>query len=143
MPIFYILTKSNMKGKSEGLYYTKAVTMGEMHTMDLACIINANNSADVADVQTVLTALTEETEVMEQYLGNGQNNVLDGFGRFRLSLECESVKNPQEFSVKKHVKTVHCNFIPEGKVQKKGVRQEKIFCSGVNIKETPKNNVKK
>lgn len=45
-----------MKGKSEGRYYVKAVTMGELHTLDLARIISASNSATVSDVQAVLTA---------------------------------------------------------------------------------------
>jgi hypothetical protein len=31
MAIYYRLTKRNMKGKSEGSYYAKAVTMGELH----------------------------------------------------------------------------------------------------------------
>ena len=81
MAVYYRLTKSNMKGKSEGRYYAKAVTMGELHTLDLARIISANNSATVSDVQAVLTALTQ---VMEQYLGDGQSIILDGLGRFKL-----------------------------------------------------------
>jgi predicted histone-like DNA-binding protein len=128
-----------MKGKSEGRYYAKAVTMGELHTLDLAQIISASNSVTVSDVQGVLAALMQ---VMEQYLGDGQNIILDGFGRFKLSLESESVSNPDDFKVAEHVKAIHCNFIPEGKLPKVGSKQVKTFCSGVKVVAAPINDVR-
>ncbi len=90
-------------------------------------------------MQRVLTALTQ---VMEQYLGEGQSLILDGLGRFRLSLESESVSNPDDFKVSEHVKAVHCNFIPEGKLPKLGSKQVKTFCSGVKVVAAPINNVR-
>lgn len=140
MAIFYRLTKSNMKGKSEGRYYAKAVSMGEMHTMDLAQVISKNNSVTVGDVLASLAGLIE---VMQQYLGDGQTVVLDGLGRFRLSIESETVENPGDFRADKHVKGIRCNFIPEGKVLKPGDKQVKTFCSGVKVTEAPKNDVEK
>lgn len=139
MAVYYRLTKSNMKGKSEGRYYAKAVAMGELHTLDLARIISASNSATVSDVQAVLTALTQ---VMEQYLGDGQSIILDGLGRFKLSIESQSVSNPDDFNVTEHVKAVHCNFIPEGKIPKMGSKQVKTFCSGVKVVAAPINDVR-
>lgn len=138
MAIYYKLAKSNMKGKSEGRYFAKTVAMGEVHTMDLAKIISDNNSSTVADVLAVLTALQV---VMKQSLGDGHTVVIDGFGRFRLSIESESVKNPQDFNVTEHVKGIHCNFMPEGKHPSMSSRQVKTFCSGVKIQKAPINDV--
>ena len=140
MAIFYRFTKSNMKGKSAGRYYAKAVTMGETHTKELAKSISASNSATESDVNAVLIALVQE---MKQRLKEGKAVVLDGFGRFKLTLETESVADPSEFDVAEHVHGVHCSFIEEGRKSQGDHIQTKTFSAGVKIMEAPRNDVKK
>jgi hypothetical protein len=60
MAVFYRLTKSNMKGKSASRYYAKAVTMGELHTNDLAAMVSESNSVTESDVHGVLIALIQQ-----------------------------------------------------------------------------------
>jgi predicted histone-like DNA-binding protein len=140
MAVFYRLTKSNMKGKSAGRYYAKAVTMGELHTNDLAAMVSESNSVTESDVHGVLIALIQQ---MKQGMKDGKTVVLDGLGRFKLTLETESVADPSEFSAAKHIHGVHCSFIEEGRKPQGNHRQTKIFSTGVEIKAAPVNDVEK
>lgn|SRR5574344_1370318 len=140
MAVYYRFTKSNMKGKSAGRYYAKAVTMGETHTRDLAKSISASNSVTESDVNAVLIALIQE---MKQDLKSGKAVVLDGFGRFKLTLETESVADPSDFNVAEHVHGVHCSFVEEGRKPQGNHIQTKTFSTGVDIKAAPVNDVER
>ena len=41
--------------------------------------------------------------------------VIDGLGRFDLTVESEGVDNPQSFRIDRDIKKVKCRFLPAGK----------------------------
>ena len=141
MAIFIKLTPSTFRGSTtEGRWIARTVSQGEVHTKDIAEIIQENTSFKKADVVGVLTELVE---TMTRELQNGNTVVLDGFGRFHLSVQAKSVASPKEFSISEHVRKVKCNFVPAGR---RGVNNEitsKALLDGVEVDMQPYYDVEK
>src|SRR5574344_2909493 len=135
MAIVYRLIKNNIKGKMFGKYYAKSISLGEVHTSDLAKKISSSNSVTESDVYAVVAALMEE---MKLSLGEGHTVVLDGFGRFKLSIESDLVDNPETFDAGKNIRGVRCKFIAEGKRISTGRNLLKAFSKGVKCVRLPK-----
>ena len=138
MPVYYKFAKSNMKGKSEGRYYAKAVTMGEIHTPEIAKILCHSSTVTEGDVLAVLKDLTS---LMKQEMGEGHTVVLDGLGRFRISIVSDTVADPSEFNASKHIRGLRCNFIAEGHHGKDTPKLTKPFTEGLKCKRAPINDV--
>jgi predicted histone-like DNA-binding protein len=138
MSVFYRLIKSNMKGKSEGRYYAKAVSMGEIHLDEMAKILSASSSVTEGDVYAVLKDLTN---LMKREMGDGHTVVLDGLGRFRIAIESDTVETPSDFNVAKHIRGLQCKFIAQG--YRRGVISKVVrpFTEGIKCKQAPINDV--
>ncbi len=137
MAIFIKLQRSPFNsGKAAGRWIVRPQSQGEVHTEDIAEMIQRNTSFKKADVIGVLTELVE---TMTHELQNGYTVVLDGFGRFHLSVEAESVASPEEFSIAKHIRKVKCNFIPSGKHTPGDRQLKKVLLDRTEVKMQPAN----
>jgi predicted histone-like DNA-binding protein len=139
MSLNYKLTKSNMKGKSNGRYYAKAVTFGEIHIDELAQKLSHSSTVTEGDVKAVITDLVN---LMKYELASSKTVVLDGFGRFKLAIDSDTVATPAEFNAGRHIKGLRCKFIAEGKrgnIGGKG-RLKKVFTEGVECVPAPIND---
>ncbi len=94
-----------------GKWFAQTVSTGEVHTDDIARRIEENSTFKHGEV---LGLISELVETMTHELTMGKTVVLDGFGRFRLVVESQGVNSPEEFTIKKNVKGIRCNFLPAG-----------------------------
>ena len=62
-----------------------------------------------ADVHATIIALVKE---MKDRLQDGNTVVLDGFGRFHLTIQSEMVDKPEDYNLKYHVRRILCKFTP-------------------------------
>lgn len=124
-----ILTKvyRDNRGKSQNLYYGRAVVLNTLHTKDLAKVIQQNCTVKMSDVVAVLTELTE---VMTTELQNGNIVRLDGFGSFRIAVRTTGATTAKEFSISDNVKGFRCNFMPEGKKDSTSGKMKRAFLAG-------------
>ena len=98
MAIHIRLFKNNVKsGKSFGKWFGRTTSMQEIHTSQLAEIIERRCSFTRGDVEGIIIALID---VMREQLQTGNTVVLDKFGRFRLTVENEGVDHPKDFNLK-------------------------------------------
>ncbi len=140
MSVKYRLIKSNMKGKSSGRYYAKAVSLGEIHTKEISKKLNHSGTITEGDVYAVITDLVNQ---MKQEMANGLTVVLDGFGRFKLAIDSDTVSSPDEFNAGKHIKGLRCKFIAEGKhADVSTSRLKKVFTEGVDCTPAPINDIR-
>ena len=95
------------KKELNGKWYGKATSTGEVHTEELARNICHDTTLTEADVHASIIALVEE---MKRQLQDGRTVVLDGFGRFHLTIKSDMVEKPEDFNLSKHVKRILCKF---------------------------------
>lgn len=140
MSLNYRLTKSNMNGKSNGRYYAKAVSLGEIHIEELAKMLSHSGTVTEGDVKAVLTDLVN---LMKDQLSSSKTVVLDGFGRFKLAIDSDTVAAPTDFNAGKHIKGLRCKFIAEGKRGDIGGngKLKKVFTEGVTCIPAPINDL--
>ena len=130
MAIKVRLEKSKFKEANRaGKWYLRTVNMGDVNTNELATKIQQKSTFTKADVHGLIVALVEE---MRDQLQMGKTVVLDGVGRFRLSVESEAVENEQDFHLGRNVKSVRCNFIPAGKRPMGGKKTDSL-ADGVKV----------
>ena len=136
MAIFIRLQPSTFKveGQQER-WIARTVSQGEVHTNEIAKMIESNTSFKKADVIGVLTELVD---TMTRELQDGKTVVLDGFGRFHLSVQSTPAERPQSFSIKKNVRSVKCNFVPAGYRDSQDNRLRKTFLAETDVKMQPK-----
>ena len=106
--------------------------MDEVHTEELAQKINQKCTVTETDVVAVIDALVRQ---MKEELQEGRTVVLDGFGRFHLTVQSELVDNKEDFNVLRHIKRVLCKFTPDA--HRKNLTDRKLvrtFCDGTAIK---------
>lgn len=118
--------RKNLNGK----WYGRVVARNEVHTDELARRICFKTTLTEADVHAVIIALTAE---MTEQLQDGNTVVLDGFGRFHLTVKSEMVDTPEQYNVNKHVKQVLCKFTPAGKRNQFTRQLERPFIKGVDL----------
>ena len=130
MAIKVRLEKSKFKEANRaGKWYARTVSMGDVTTAELASKIQQGNSFTKADVQGLIVALVEE---MRQQLQMGKTVVLDGVGRFRLSVESEAATDEKDFNLGRNIKAVRCAFVPAGKRSQDG-KKEDCLAEGVKV----------
>ena len=133
MSVKYNLVKSNMRGKSQGRYYAKAVSTGEIDTDELAVKLSKSGSMSVGTVKGVIADLVLE---MKDQLASGKTVELDNFGRFKLSIESLSVEKPEDFNTRDHIIGAHCSFVEEGKRRQVNTQHlEKVFSEGLKFEK--------
>ena len=112
MALHFILQRNNIKSnKSYGKWYAHTVKQGELSLDRIEEMIQSRCTVTRADVRAVITALKE---VVEFGLKNGMVVDLDEMGKFYLSIRSECVDDPEDFSVKLHVKDIVCKYSPDG-----------------------------
>jgi predicted histone-like DNA-binding protein len=119
--------------KRKGLvnrWFGKVVSRGEVHTDDLARSICHATSLTESDVKHAVDALVAE---MTRRLQDGSTVVLDGFGRFHLTIQSDMVEKPEDYNLKKHVKRILCKFTPAGKRNQFDRHLERPFIDGVDL----------
>ena len=74
--------------------HAKARTAGKVVMNEIAKEILRNSSATCSDITLVLT---EFMDVIRDHLLNGEEDTVDGFGRFHIRVTSNSVENPANF----------------------------------------------
>ena len=118
--------REDLKGK----WYGRVVKDGEVHTKDLARIICDNTTLTRADVEATIIALVEE---MKAQMQSGNTVVLDGFGRFHLTVKSDMVDRPEDFNLKKHIRRILCKFTPAATRNQLDRHLERNFTEGVEL----------
>ena len=104
MAISIRLQQSKFKEANRGgKWHARVVSSGETSTADLAAAIQASTSFTRGEVTGIIMALVDE---ISYNLSLGNTVVLDGLGRFHLTVESEPVENKEDFDIKKNVKGV-------------------------------------
>ena len=101
--------KSN---KSYRKWFARPVHIGEGHTDDIAKKIQRNSTFSSGTVKGVLDDFIQE---MKMNMEAGQTVVIDGLGRFDLTVESEGVDDPKDFRIARHIKKIRCRFLQSGK----------------------------
>lgn len=115
----------------EGKWYGRTVKTGEVNIKKLAESISHSCSMTESDVYGVVTALVSE---MSNRLRDGNTVVLDGFGRFHLTVKSDMVADKDEYDIKKHVRRVLCKFTPSATRDQFTHKLVRPFCEEVEIK---------
>jgi len=118
MSLKITLRENNIKSnKSYKKWFARPVHIGEVHTEDIAKKIQRNSTFSQGTVKGVIDDFIQE---MKMNMGDGQTVVIDGLGRFELTIESEGVDDPKEFRINKHIKKVKCKFLQAGKREMDG-----------------------
>lgn len=140
----YILKQINRKfsdgrrDSANGKWYARAIYNGTVTTGQLADVIQKNCSMKKSDV---LAVLTELSEVMTDKLQDSYAVKLNGIGTFKIGIQSRGALEAEGFSVSKHIKGTHVNFMPEYTIDTATKKRTKALLDGVKISETAKNAV--
>lgn len=125
------LEQSKFKDKKgAGKWYARTVSTGEVTTDVLADSIQENTSFTRGDVRGLVVALVDE---IAYRLREGSTVVLEGLGRFHLTVESEPVDSPEEFDIKTHVKNVKCKFVPTSTRNGRTGKKEQTLAYGARV----------
>lgn len=135
MSILIRLMQSKFKNKvQQSKWYAKVVSTGEIHTDELATIIESNTTFKKGEVQGLITELVDE---LKQQLSDGKTVVLDGFGRFHLTVESDLVAQQADFNIHQHIRRIKCKFLPAGnRLAHTGIIQQN-FSKDVEVEWIP------
>lgn len=112
MALRFTLRQNNIKSsKAYKKWFAHTLKQGELSMDDIERRIQSRCTVTRADVRAVITALQE---VVAMGLKDGYVVNLKELGKFYLSIRSESVDDPDEFSVQKHVKDIVCKYTPQG-----------------------------
>ena len=140
MSVFFRLHQDKSVGtKRSGKWYARMVPMGVIDTRRLAEIVQRNCTVKKSDV---LAVIAELVETMRDQMQDGKRVKLDGFGSFKIGLQCHGAANAKEFSVGENIDGVHVVFSPERSTDAAGNRT-KQFLQDVQLEELPENKVEK
>lgn len=120
-----------------GRWYAKAVTLSEIHTDDLAYIVQRNCSMKKSDVKAVIEELVE---VIRDQLAQSNRVVLDGLGAFRPSIVSSGAVAAADYSATANVKSLKVLFQPAVKLDASGKRV-KTLLDGTRVSALPYNDV--
>ena len=136
MAIYIKLRQSKFKDEQRGgKWFAQTVSQGEVHTKEIARIIEENSTFKRGEVKGMID---EIVETMTQVLQQGQTVVLDGFGRFKLTAVSTGADTPEDFDLKKNITGVKCNFMASGQREGLERRITKSLSDGTEIKWMPK-----
>lgn len=120
------ITEENRGGK----WHARVVSSGTTSTQDLAEAIQENTSFTRGEVTGIIMALVDE---ISYSLSQGNTVVLDGLGRFHLTVESDPVENREDFDIKKNIKGVKCKFLPASRRNPHTRKSTQDFATGVQV----------
>lgn len=131
MAISIRLQQSKFKEKNRGgKWHARVVSTGITTTEDLAAAIQENTTFTRGEVFGLIMSLVDE---ISYSLSQGNTVVLDGLGRFHLTVESDPVENKEDFDLKKNIKGVKCKFLPASTRDPITKKSTQDFASGVQI----------
>ena len=111
MPVFYRLHQDQSVGtKRSGKWYARMVPTSCINTRQLAEIIQRNCTVKKSDVMAVLEELVE---TMRDQLQDSKRVKLDGFGSFKIGINCKGARSAKAFTVNDNIENLHVVFTPE------------------------------
>lgn len=113
----------------------RVVPQGVVTTNDLAKIMEQNCTVKESDIKAVLSELAE---TMKRSLLGGNRVVLDGFGAFKVTLNCTGSEKMEDFDISRNVKGLKLKFAPATETGADKTRI-KVFLTGAKLKEIPQN----
>ena len=140
MSVLYRLHQDQSHGTARsGKWYARMVPVGVIDTRALAEIIQRNCTVKKADVMAVIEELVE---VMKDQMQDSKRVKLDGFGSFKIGINCRGARSAKAFTVTDNIEGLHVVFTPERTHDQAGNRV-KQFLHGVKVEELPENKVSK
>ena len=140
MSVLFRLHQDQSVGtKRSGKWYARAVPIGVINTRGLAEIIQRNCTVKRSDVMAVIEELVE---VMKDQMQDSKRVKLDGFGSFKIGLNCRGARSAKAFTITDNIEGMHVVFTPERSHDQAGNRT-KQFLQGVKVEELPENKVSK
>ena len=140
MSVLYRLHQDQSHGTARsGKWYARMVPVGVIDTRALAEIIQRNCTVKKADVMAVIEELVE---VMKDQMQDSKRVKLDGFGSFKIGINCRGARSAKAFTVTDNIEGLHVVFTPERTHDQAGNRV-KQFLHGVKCEELPENKVSK
>ena len=140
MSVFYRLHQDKSVGtKRSGKWYARMVPTAVVDTRKLAEIIQRNCTVKKSDV---LAVIDELVETMRDQMQDSKRVKLDGFGSFKIGLECMGSRSAEAFKVADNITGMHVVFTPERTHDAAGNRA-KQFLQGATVEELPSNKVEK
>lgn len=97
------------KKRTENRYFARSRKTGRVEFDQFSEEISRNCSAKPSDVNLVLTELCE---VMHRHLLNGEEIVIPDLGSFHIGVRSDSVENPKDFDLHRHLHGLHIKFRP-------------------------------
>ena len=125
--------------KRSGKWYARAVPIGVIDTRGLSEIIQRNCTVKRSDVMAVIEELVE---VMKDQMQDSKRVKLDGFGSFKIGINCKGARSAKAFTVNDNIEDLHVVFTPERTTDNAGNRV-KQFLQGATCIELPDNKVVK
>ena len=140
MSVLFRLHQDQSVGtRRSGKWYARMVPIGMIDTRGLAEIIQRNCTVKKADV---LAVLDELVETMRDQLQDSKRVKLDGFGSFKIGINCRGARSAKAFTVNDNIEGQHVVFTPERPHDQAG-NKVKQFLQGVSVEELPENKVDK
>ena len=140
MSVFYRLHQDQSVGtKRSGKWYARMVPTGVINTRQLAEIIQRNCTVKKSDVMAVLEELVE---TMRDQMQDSKRIKLDGFGSFKIGIQCRGARSAKAFTVSDNIEGLRVVFTPERTTDQTGNRT-KQFLQGAKCEELPENKVDK
>ena len=140
MSVLYRLHQDKSVGtQRSGKWYARMVPTGTINTRQLAEIIQRNCTVKRSDVMAVIE---EMVEVMKDQMQDSKRVKLDGFGSFKIGINCRGARSAKAFTVNDNIEGLHVVFTPERTHDQAG-NKVKQFLQGVSVEELPENKVDK
>ena len=140
MSVFYRLHQDQSVGtKRSGKWYARMVPTSCINTRQLAEIMQRNCTVKKADI---LAVLDELVETMRDQLQDSKRVKLDGFGSFKIGINCRGARSAKAFTINDNIEGLHVVFTPERTHDQAG-NKVKQFLQGVSVEELPENKVDK
>ena len=125
--------------KRSGKWYARMVPTSCINTRQLAEIMQRNCTVKKADI---LAVLDELVETMRDQLQDSKRVKLDGFGSFKIGINCRGARSAKAFTINDNIEGLHVVFTPERTHDQAG-NKVKQFLQGVSVEELPENKVDK
>jgi len=140
MSVLFRLHQDKSVGtQRSGKWYARAVPTGTINTRQLAEIMQRNCTVKKSDI---LAVIEELVETMKDQMQDSKRVKLDGFGAFKIGLNCRGALSAKAFTVTDNIEGLHVVFSPERTHDQAGNRT-KQFLQGVKVEELPENKVEK
>ena len=131
MSIKIRLQQSKFKEENRGgKWHARTVNTGDVTTAELAAEIQEATTFTRGEVEGIITELVD---VIARNLRDGHTVIIDGLGRFHLTVESKPVSNPDDFKISQNITGVKLKFVPAGK---RNARNKKVDDFGHGARAT-------